>query len=247
MTMLGGIVRHIEASERDHRFHHEVFPTAEGTYFTLGFEVTEVDDFHTSEVDPEPRATVDVTDDTILEVEPDGTVIRRQSLLDILDPSRIGYDSLNDHFRLDTPNDWAHANSIIADGDSVIVSVRHQDAVFKASRDTGELAWILATHDNWSSAFQPYLLEPMGAEFAWSYHQHAAEVTSDGTLIMFDNGNYRASPYDGTVPMTAEESYSRVVEYRVDEDNMRIEQVWEYGTELVPWLYLLHQRRGSYA
>lgn len=237
MTMLGDIVRHIEASERDHRFHHEVFPTAEGTYLTLGLEVTEVDEFHTSEVDPEPHATVDVTDDTILEVEADGTVMRRHSLLDILDPSRIGYDSLDDHFRLETPNDWAHANAIIADGESVIVSVRHQDAVFKARRDTGELAWILAPHENWSSAFLPYLLDPMGTEFAWSYHQHAVEVTSDGTLIMFDNGNHRASPYDGTVPMTGDESYSRVVEYRIDEDNMNIEQVWEYGTELVPRLY----------
>ena len=237
MTMLGDIVRHIEASEGDLRFHHEVFPTAEGTYLTLGFEISEVDDFHTSEVDSEPLATVDVTDDTILEVESDGTVMRRHNLLDILDPSRIGYDSLSDHFRLETPNDWAHANAIISDGDSVIVSVRHQDAVFKARRDTGELAWILAPHDNWSSAFQPYLLEPSGIGFAWSYHQHAPQLTSDGTLLLFDNGNHRASPYDGQVPMTPEESYSRAVEYRIDEDNMTVEQVWEYGAELDPQLY----------
>jgi arylsulfate sulfotransferase len=237
MTMLGDIVRHIEASERDHRFHHEVFPTAEGTYLTLGLEVTEVDDFHTSELDPEPLAAVDVTDDTILEVEPDGTVIRRHSLLDILDRSRIGYDSLSDHFRLETPNDWAHANAIISEGDSVIVSVRHQDAVFKARRDTGELAWILAPHDNWSSAFQPYLLQPSGIGFEWSYHPHAPELTSDGTLLLFDNGNHRASPYTEQEPMTSEEAYSRAVEYRIDEDDMTVEQVWEYGAELDPRLY----------
>jgi len=174
MTMLGDIVHHVEPSERDRRFHHEVFPSAEGTYLTLGFEVTEVDDFHTSEIYPEPLATVDVTDDTILEVETDGTVVRRHSLLDILDPSRIGYDSLSDHFRLETPNDWAHANAIIS---------------------------------------------------------------SDGTLLLFDNGNHRASPYDGLVPLTPEESYSRAVEYRIDEDKMTVEQVWEYGAELDPRLY----------
>jgi arylsulfate sulfotransferase len=237
MTMLGDIVRHIEPEERDHNFHHEVFPTVEGTYLTLGFDIREVDDFHTSETDAEPLATVDVTDDTILEVEADGTVVRRHNLLDILDPSRIGYDSLSEHFRLETPNDWAHANGIIADGDSVIVSVRHQDTVFKARLDTGELEWILAPHDNWSSAFQPYLLEPSGEGFAWSFHQHAPQVTTDGTLLMFDNGNHRASPYDGQEPTPAAQSYSRAVEYRIDEANMTVEQVWQYGAGLDPRLF----------
>lgn len=237
MTMLGEVVRHIEASERDYLFHHEVVPTTKGTYLTLGFEITQVEDFHTSEVDPEPLATVDVTDDTILEVDAGGAVLRRHALLDILDPSRIGYDSLSEHFRLETPNDWAHANGVITDADSVIVSVRHQDAVIKIRRDTGELQWILAPHDNWSAAFQPYLLEPSNAGFAWAYHPHAPDLTSDGTLLLFDNGNHRASPYDGKEPMTPEDSYSRAVEYRIDEESMTVEQVWEYGADLDPRLY----------
>lgn len=236
MTLLGDIVRRVEVTDRDRDFHHEVFPTAGGTYLTLGLEVTERADFPISDTDPDLLDTVDVTDDTIIEVDASGTVLRRHAVLDILDPTRIGYDSLSTHFELGTPNDWCHANAIIADGDSVIVSCRHQDAVFKARLDTGELVWILAPHDNWSDAFRPFLLEPVG-DVEWSYHQHAPALTGDGTLVLFDNGNHRADPFDGTAPMTPATSYSRAVEYRIDESAMTVEQVWEYGAGIEPRLY----------
>jgi arylsulfate sulfotransferase len=135
--------------------------------------------------------------------------------------------------------DWVHTNAVLHDpsDDSIIVSVRHQDAVIKFSRSTGALKWILGPHDNWSTKFQPYLLSPVGTPFAWQYHQHAPMITAEGTLLLFDNGNHRASPFDGTVPVRGSDSVSRAVEYVIDEAAMEVRQVWQYGDGASPRLY----------
>jgi len=127
--------------------------------------------------------------------------------------------------------DWTHSNAVSyrPEDDSIIVSVRHQDAVIKFSRATGQLDWILGPHENWSPQFQQYLLQPTGPGFRWQYHQHAPMWTGSGTLLLFDNGNHRASPFDGTTPDAPADAFSRAVEYNIDPQNMLVSQVWEYG------------------
>jgi len=62
----------------------------------------------------------------------------------------------------------------------------------------------------------------------WPYHTHAPSITPQGTILLFDNGNYRARPF---VPQfLPNKSYSRAVEYAIDTDNMSIRQVWESDT-----------------
>jgi hypothetical protein len=135
--------------------------------------------------------------------------------------------------------DWAHANAVDynPNDDSIIVSVRNQDAIIKFSRSTGNLRWILANHNNWPETLQPFLLTPVGASFEWQYHSHASMSTPSGTLLLFDNGNSRASPFDGRDRLTASENYSRAVEYEIDEDNMEVRQIWEYGSQAEPIYY----------
>jgi hypothetical protein len=133
--------------------------------------------------------------------------------------------------------DWAHANAVIYDDndDSFMISIRHQDAVIKIARTSGALRWILAPPANWSPELEPYLLTPVGDPFEWPYHQHAPMLTSNGTVVMFDNGNHRASPPDPGVGDS--ENYSRAVEYAIDEEAMTVEQVWEYGASSDERLY----------
>ncbi len=58
--------------------------------------------------------------------------------------------------------------------------------------------------------------------------------------MLFDNGNYRACPFDPPVPDS--ENYSRAVEYRIDEQRMEISQVWDYGrTNAADRLYVDHE------
>ena len=58
---------------------------------------------------------------------------------------------------------------------------------------SGELRWILGTHDNWRKPWTRYLLKPRG-ELAWPFHQHSPQLTRSGNVLLFDNGNGRASP-----------------------------------------------------
>jgi hypothetical protein len=97
--------------------------------------------------------------------------------------------------------------------------------------------WILGPHANWSPEFQPFLLHPVNAPFLWQYHQHAPNITGDGTVLLFDNGNNRASPFDGNPLLPAKENFSRGVEYAIDEETMEIQQVWEYGENIAETIF----------
>ncbi len=235
LTFLGEVVRRLSVVEpSDVEYHHAVTPTGDGNLLSLVQRIGPVDNFRTDYFDPTLRDTVEVTGDGIVELDAEGNVLHRTLLREILDFDRLGYDSLASHARLETSNDWVHSNAVIPadDGQSIIASSRHQDAVYKLTRDTHELVWLLANHHGWGEDWQPYLLTPAGAadgeEFQWPYHQHAPELTASGSLLVFDNGNYRASPGDGKTPLAWEETYSRAVEYRIDEDAMTVEQVWQY-------------------
>ena len=62
-------------------------------------------------------------------------------------------------------------------------------------------------------------------------------ITAEGTLLLFDNGNYRASPFDGRMPVPDSDNVSRAVEYAIDEAAMEVRQVWQYGDGASPRLY----------
>ena len=208
-----------------------------GTYLSLSRESVQVPEFPTSETDPDaPRAEAAVRDEPVVEFLPDGTLRNEWFLTDMIDPTRIGYGSLNSS---PLGYDWAHTNAVIYDptDDSIITSARHQDAVVKFSRSTGDLVWILAPHDNWSPEFQPFLLHPVGTPFRWQYHQHAPMFTGEGTLLLFDNGNNRASPFDGNPVVPDIDNFSRGVEYEIDEEAMEVRQVWEYGEHIPERIY----------
>jgi len=218
-------------------FHHEVFEMENGNFLVLDLELRQVENYPTSETDPEAASeNANVVGDVIMEFNRDGEIENSYSMLDMLDPLRIGYLSLASFYDFIFPaapggtRDWTHGNAVIHDpsDDSIIVSLRHQDAVVKFSRSTGDLIWILGPHENWDQAeFGPYLLDPTGENFRFQYHQHAPMVTTSGNILLFDNGNFRASPFDEKLPAT--ENFSRAVEYSLNQETMEVEQVWEYG------------------
>lgn len=210
-------------------FHHDAFPMPDSDSILVPTrEDRVVENFPTDESDPSQRATVTVEDEPIIEFDrTDGTILSTWRFLDVLKPTRIGYDATAG---LPEFTDWAHTNAVIHNprDDSIIASLRSQDAVVKLSRATGELLWILGPHANWQG-FERHLLWPVGSPFQWQYHQHAPEITPQGTLLLFDNGNYRASPFTGEDVLPASANWSGAVEYAIDEDAMTVLQVWEWG------------------
>ena len=130
-----------------------------------------------------------------------------------------------------TSYDWFHNNSVWYDKktDSITLSGRHQDAVINISYQTGELNWIIGDSTNWSSEYQKYFFTPVGDNFEWQWSQHAAMITPEGYVFLFDNGNNKSKNKDEYVD--ASNSYSRGVMYKINTEKMTIEQVFEYGKE----------------
>lgn len=185
-----------------------------------------VTNFPSNDTDPNaPRVTANIDDNPVVEIsQTNGAILNAWSPLDMLDPTRVTY--LTYEFRVSYGVDNEHANAIIEDprDNSLIVSLRDQNAVFKFTR-AGQLKWILGPPTNWSEQFAPYLLAPIGTPFEWNYGQHAPELTPAGTLMLFDDGIERASPYDP--PINYQTNYSRAVEYAINETNMEVTQVWD--------------------
>ncbi len=127
--------------------------------------------------------------------------------------------------------DWFHNNSVWYDeeSNSITLSGRHQDAVINIDYDSGDLNWIIGDSTNWSEEYQKYFFTPVGDDFEWQWSQHAAMITPEGYVFIFDNGNNKSKNEDEYVP--AEDSYSRGVMYKIDTEEMTIEQVFEYGKE----------------
>ncbi len=200
-------------------FHHNLDEMPNGNILALCRDVRWIDDYPTSSEDAEaPRARRYVRGDQIVEFTRDGEIAKRYSLFDILDTTRIGPDG--------DITDWTHSNAVIYDAasDAYLVSMRHQDAGIKLERETGALGWILGNHANWRPAWTDKLLTPIGDEFEWPYHQHAVQVTEDGSLMLYDNGVYRAPAYQTPrLPF-----YSRAVRFAIDEKLMTATQVWSY-------------------
>ena len=130
-----------------------------------------------------------------------------------------------------TSYDWFHNNSVWYDEktNSITLSGRHQDAVINIDYKTKKLNWIIGDSKNWSKDYQKYFFKKVGENFEWQWNQHAAMITKEGYVFLFDNGNNKSKIKDNYVP--ADKSYSRGVMYKINKKNMTIEQVWEYGKE----------------
>ncbi|MFC3038687.1 aryl-sulfate sulfotransferase [Virgibacillus xinjiangensis] len=123
--------------------------------------------------------------------------------------------------------DYLHVNSIfyVEEDNSIIFSSRHQDAVVKFDKATGEVIWVLSDPDRgeWPEELQDKLLTPVGEDFQWQYGQHAVSQLDNGNILLYDNGNGRTEDVN--------DNYSRAVEYKIDKENRTVEQVWSYGEE----------------
>ncbi len=216
-------------------FHHELDQLPVGfdaDYVALSNELRTYPNYPANENDPTQTVPLGrVVGDEVVEFRRSGAIVRRRSLLDVLDPYRVAYNSLapvlSGLYGV-AGVDWSHANTVAidpADG-NWIVSLRNQDAVVKIDRGNGALRWILAPPERWTAPWSQYLLTPVGAPFGWSYHQHAPRMDAAGNIVIYDNGNYRATP--PTAPNPPATWYSRAVAYRVNASTGTIQQQWSY-------------------
>jgi hypothetical protein len=121
-----------------------------------------------------------------------------------------------EHF-LPTPpfEDWSHLNGVapFPDGEALLISSRHQSALFKVNVESSEIEWMLG--------FPPTPYEPsdlpvldMSVDDRF-WRQHAPEIQDNGNILLFDNGS-------------SDRPYSRVLEIAIDETERTAQRVWEY-------------------
>ena len=225
--------------------HHDVQELPSGNFLALSTELRRFESYPSSEDDPTaPRGPARVVGDVILEYRPDGAVVNRWPVLDLLDPYRIGYESLDSgfwqsvyqHVPEEPLRDWAHVNSVHYDerDHALIVSSYHQDSVFKLDLASGKLRWILGFPTGWGERWAPLVLTPVG-DGLYPFHQHSARLTPQRTLLLFDNGKYRALPFAPKQP--PEECFSRAVEFAIDEERGEFRELWSYGGRPGEWFF----------
>ena len=191
-------------------YHHDYFELPNGNLLVAS------DDFNNE------AGTVE---DYIVELDrTTGNIIKTWDLKDILNME----DGKSENW---SSYDWFHNNSVWYDEatNSITLSGRHQDAVINIDYTSGKLNWIIGDPTNWSSEYQKYFFTPVGKDFEWQWSQHAAMITPEGYVFIFDNGNNKSK--DSSKYVDATNSYSRGVMYKIDTDKMTIEQVYEYGKE----------------
>ena len=209
-------------------FHHEIDELPSRNFVVLGTESRIINNYYTSETDINaPRKTQKVIGDQIIEFQRDGKIVWHWNAFEHLDPFRIGYQTLNDYWAIrGFPNavDWTHANGLLYNekDDSLLISMRKQDAVVKIDRATGNIKWIIGEPSGWPVKLHDRLLKLEG-KMRWFYHQHAPRPTPAG-LLLFDNATFQARPFNPSV--SPADSYSRVVEYAIDEEKMTAREIW---------------------
>jgi arylsulfate sulfotransferase len=228
INLLGEIVRTWKPPAEYPVNPHEGVVTDHGTILYLSDVSEIVSNFPTSDtVSNAPLETTNVDDNPIVEISyTNGVLLNAWSPLELMDPTRVTYLTYGIASGSPYGADNEHANAIVDDtnDDSLIVSLRNQNAVYKFSRSTGQLKWILGAPALWGTNWQPCLLTATGEPFDWNYGQHAPELTPQGTLLVYNDNNYRASPFDP--PLADANNYSSAVEYNVDETNLEVSEVW---------------------
>ena len=143
---------------------------------------------------------------------------------------------------------WVHVNSVDYDptDDSIIISSRHQSALIKIGRDK-KVKWIMGSPEGWKKEFADKVLTPVDSKgnrikcegskceggFDWTWTQHTGwrvdSMSDKKTFILsvFDNGDARGMEQ----PPLPDMKYSRAVFFRIDQEKMTVEQIWEYGKE----------------
>jgi len=208
--------------------HHEVWPMPDGNFLALSTTNHELTAEEREATCPGDEIEFAAVSDVIVEFEPDGTVLRTWDLWDVLDISTIPGSAMCSTDRLFESTDfrdWTHANAVIYDEqrDAIIISSRHTDQVIALDHldDLGpqtSVRWILGAQGT----------IPLDGDAP--HHQHAVELQDDGSILLYDNGNFRPGT-EVADPETP--AYSRAVLYEVDDtDDDPVQwsatQVWEH-------------------
>lgn len=163
----------------------------------------------------------------------------------------------NDWFHANSIEHDESDDSLIISGRNqgvIKITLPENNGVIQAGKDDITLKWILTPHIGYTATDSinvlDKLLTPLDRfgnpitneqvlqgyeaheDFEWNYGQHTALLRS-GNLIMFDNGDGRYNQATDDLIETdgSKKKFSRYVEYKIDEENMTVQQIYSFGKD----------------
>jgi hypothetical protein len=126
--------------------------------------------------------------------------------------------------------DWFHMNAATYDpsDDSLIVSSR-ENFVIKVDYSSGRIVWILGDPTKYWYTFPSLRAKALSLQAGGLYPigQHATSITSDGLLMLFNDGAASFNQPIGA-PAGDSRSYSAVSTYAIDPINQTAKEVWRF-------------------
>ena len=126
--------------------------------------------------------------------------------------------------------DWFHMNAMTYDpkDDSVIVSSR-ENFLIKLNYKTGNIIWIFGDPTKYWYTFPSLRVKALTLSGGGLYPigQHAVSITSDGLVMVFNDGLGSANQPAGA-PAGETRTYSAVSAYSIDATSGTAEEVWDF-------------------
>ncbi|MEA2349147.1 MAG: hypothetical protein QOG86_88 [Thermoleophilaceae bacterium] len=125
--------------------------------------------------------------------------------------------------------DAVHINAIAPDGDGLVISSRHTNALYRIDRRTGQIDWKLGGLPTKKS------LRVIGDEYSGESEfggQHDVRVLPDGTVTVYDNGRREHRPRVVRFRIDREKRTATVLESLTDPD-VKV-SLYEGGTRRLP-------------
>ncbi|OGU54915.1 MAG: hypothetical protein A2V66_02075 [Ignavibacteria bacterium RBG_13_36_8] len=183
---------------------HDFLLTNDNTAFLICVEYQMVD---MSNLIPGGKTNATVIENVIQELDYNQNILFEWSSFNHFDIT----DAVDENLTV-ARIDYVHMNSIALDYDgNILVSSRHLSECTKINRQTGEIIWRLGGRNN------EFMFINDNIPISYQHAFYPVEGNPN-YYIIYDNGNKR-------------ENFTRVVEYKIDTQNMTAEKVWEYRAD----------------
>lgn len=191
---------------------HDIKELPNGHVLLFATEVRTVD---MSSMVPGGKSAASVTGDIIQELDASKRLVFEWHCFDHVAVTNTFADMTQSSF------DYAHVNAVTIDpiDNNLLASLRTTSEIVKINRQNGEIIWRLGGKNNQFT----YIGEHAENAPYYTVGQHDVHRLANGNLMFFDNGNISGG---GVTPN--DRTYTRVVEYALDEVSMTATLVWEY-------------------
>jgi hypothetical protein len=182
---------------------------------------------------------VQILESNIIELSSAGLIVNRWDLGAILSAYMSAHG--DDPTAFVRPGaDWFHSNAATYDprDDSLIVSSR-ENFLIKLDYATGDILWILGDPTKYWYTFPSLRAKALTLARGGLYPigQHAVSITSDGLIMIFNDGAPSFSQPPGA-PIGESRTYSAVSAYSIDVASGTAQEVWrfDYGQSIYSYV-----------